>query len=64
MKGVSYLTDENNRRKAVVIELSALEQYEDDLEDLLDGLLAEARREGPKLPLADVIANLQKSGKL
>ncbi len=64
MKGVSYLTDENNRRKAVVIELSALEQYEDDLEDLLDGLLAEARREGPKLPLADVIANLQKAGKL
>lgn len=64
MKGVSYLTDEHNRRKAVVIELSALEQYEDDLEDLLDGLLAEARREGPKLPLADVIANLQKAGKL
>ena len=64
MKGVSYLTDENNRRKAVVIELSTIEQYEDALEDLLDGLLAEARKEGPKLPLADVIANLQKAGKL
>jgi uncharacterized protein YehS (DUF1456 family) len=64
MKGVSYLTDEHNQKKAVVIEIATLEHYTNELEDLLDGLIAESRKNDEKVPLANVISNLKKSGKL
>jgi hypothetical protein len=64
MKGVSYLTDGNNHKKAVVIELNTLERYSQELEDLLDGLIAECRRDDEKVPLVKVISNLKKAGKL
>ena len=64
MKGVSYLTDEQNHKKAVVIELSTLERYTQELEDLLDGLIAESRKNDEKVPLKKVISNLKKAGKL
>ncbi len=64
MKGVSYLTDEQNHKKAVVIEMSTLERYSQDLEDLLDGLIADSRKNDEKIPLEKVISNLKKAGKL
>jgi hypothetical protein len=64
MKGVSYLTDDQNKKKAVVIELATLEHYTQDLEDLLDGLIAESRKNDEKVPLKKVISNLKKAGKL
>ena len=64
MKGVSYLTDELNNKKAVVIEISTLEDYTNDLEDLLDGLIAEARKDDEKVPLKNVVSNLKNAGKL
>ena len=64
MKGVSYLTDDQNHKKAVVIEMSTLERYDHDLEDLLDGLIAESRKNDEKIPLKKVISNLKKAGKL
>jgi uncharacterized protein YehS (DUF1456 family) len=35
-----------------------------DLEDLLDGLIAESRKNDEKIPLKKVIANLKKAGTL
>ena len=64
MKGVSYIPDDQNIKKAVVIELTTLERYSNELEDLLDGLIAESRKNDEKVPLQDVIGNLKKSGKL
>lgn len=64
MKGVSYLTDENNQKKAVVIDLKTIERYEEELEDLLCGIIAESRKGEEKVPLKTVIASLKKSGKL
>jgi uncharacterized protein YehS (DUF1456 family) len=64
MKGVSYITDDQNHKKAVVIEMSTLEKYSQDLEDLLDGLIAESRKEDEKVPLENVIEHLKKAGKL
>ena len=64
MKGVSYITDEQNQKKAVVIELGTLERYTQDLEDLLDGLIAESRKDDEKVPLKKVIRDLKKTGKL
>jgi hypothetical protein len=64
MKGVSYITDESNRKKAVVIEMSLLKKHDCELEDLLDGIIADSRKNDEKIPLDSVIANLKKSGKL
>lgn len=64
MKGVSYLTDNKERKKAVVIEMSTLERYSNKLEDLLHGLIAESRKNDMKIPLKEVISDLKKAGKL
>jgi hypothetical protein len=64
MKGVSYLTDESNHKKAVVIDIKTLEHYNEDLEDLIDGIIAESRKNDEKAPLKKVISNLKKAGKL
>lgn len=62
MKGVSYITDELNNKKAVIIDMETLENYNDDLEDLFDGIIAESRKNDEKVPLATVINNLKKTG--
>jgi len=64
MKGVSFIMDEHNRKKAVIIELKAIEKHQPEIEDLLDGIIAESRKEEEKTALDKVIANLKKSGKL
>jgi hypothetical protein len=64
MKGVSYLTDENNHKKAVVIDIKTIERYDEELEDLFDGIIAESRKNDEKIPLKKVISNLKKAGKL
>jgi hypothetical protein len=43
MKGVSYITDDKNRKKAVVIEMKTLTNYDEQIVDLLDIIIAEAR---------------------
>ena len=58
MKGISYLTDESSNKKAVVIELSVLQNKPQQVEDLLDVLVAESRKNEPKLDWADVKRNL------
>ena len=59
MKGVSYLIDEQNRKKAVVIEMATLERYSRELEYFLAGLIAESRNDDEKIPLEKVITNLK-----
>lgn len=64
MKGVSFVTDDSDRRIAVQIDLQTLEQHRADVEDLLDGILASARENEETIPLDEVIANLRAQGKL
>jgi len=64
MKGVSYITDEKSRRKAVVIELKTLEKYDEQIEDLLDAIIAESRKDEPSVSWEDVKKRLKKKGKL
>ncbi|MEZ0486222.1 hypothetical protein [Fibrella aquatica] len=45
MKGINFLTDDSGRRTAVVIDIQT---YGEELEDFLDGLEAEARRNEPR----------------
>jgi len=64
MKGVNYITDEKNRKKAVVIEIKTIENHQEAVEDLLDTIIAEARKEEPKRNWEDVKKSLKKKGKL
>lgn len=64
MKGISYITDDKNRRQAVVIELKAFKKHEEEIEDLLDILIAESRKDEESIPFEKVIKSLKKKGKL
>lgn len=64
MKGVSYITDDKNRKKAVVIEMKTLVQYNEQIEDLFDVIIAESRGEEPTVAWEEVKAQLKKKGKL
>ncbi len=64
MKGVSYITDRQNRKKAVVIDLKTLEQYDEQIEDLFDVIIAESRKDEPSVSWEDVKKKLKKKGKL
>ena len=64
MKGVSYITDEKNQRKAVVIDLKTIEKGDEEIYDLIDVLVAEARKDEPKRSWESVKKSLKKKGKL
>jgi hypothetical protein len=64
MKGVSYITNNKNQKTAVVIDLKTLKKYEEQLEDLLDMVIAESRAEEPSVSWDSVKKNLKKKGKL
>ncbi len=64
MKGVTYVTDEQNRKVAVQIELKVLKKYNEAIEYLLNGIIAESRKDDKRVPLNKVIKGLKKSGKL
>ncbi len=61
MKGVSYITDEKNTRKAVIIDL---DRYGELWEDFYDFLTASKRKNEPKSSLNAVVKKLKKSGRL
>jgi hypothetical protein len=63
MKGVSYITDEKNRKKAVVIDLKTLEEYDDQIGDLFDVIIAESRRDEPSVSWETLKKRLKKKGK-
>lgn len=64
MKGVSFVTNDKNEKIAVQIDLKSIEKHQEAIEDLLDGIIAESRKNEKKVPLSKVISNLKKSGKL
>jgi len=64
MKGISYITDEHSRKKAVVIDLKTLEKFNNQVEDLLDCIIAESRVEEPASSWSTVKKRLKRKGKL
>lgn len=61
MEGINYLTDDQNQKVAVQIDLK---KYGELWEDFYDSLVAEERKNEEKIPLEEVIRNLQAAGKL
>ena len=61
MKGIQYLTDEEGKKTAVLIDLK---KHGDLWEDFYDSLVARARAEEPREALEEVKKQLKKQGKL
>jgi hypothetical protein len=64
MKGISYIIDGNNKKKAIVIDFSLFKNHEQEIEDILDVIIAEARKKEESIPFEKVMTNLKKKGKL
>ncbi len=64
MKGISYITDSKNRRQAVVINLKTFKKHEEEIEDLLDVIIAESRKDEPSISWEEVKKKLKRKGKL
>jgi len=61
MEGILYLTDENNNRKYVQIDL---EKYGDIVEDILDSLIIRSRKDEESYPIEEVLEELEMKGNL
>ncbi|HKK87530.1 MAG TPA: hypothetical protein VJ917_01690 [Saprospiraceae bacterium] len=61
MEGIRYVTDENNKKIAVQL---SFEVYGEYLEDLIDGLIAESRKDDEKISFDDLTKELEKEGLL
>jgi len=64
MEGISYITDNQNRKKAVVIDLKTIEQHEEDVHDLIDTLIAESRKNDELIDWEKAKEDLRSAGKL
>jgi len=64
MKGVTFITDETHNKRFVQIDLDKLEKYQDEIEDLLDVIVAESRKDEEEISWEDLKKQLQAEGKL
>jgi len=62
MEGIFFLTDDENKKRFVQIDI---DMYGGEyLQDLLDGLIAESRKNEASVSFDEVIIDLKKAGKL
>lgn len=64
MEGISYITDNRNRKKAVVIDLKTIEEHEDDVHDFIDTVIAESRKNDELIDWEKAKKDLKSAGKL
>ena len=65
MKGVSFVTNETSKKRYAQIDLKGISQYDDDaMEDLMDMLIAEARKDEKSIPWENVKEELIQEGKI
>ena len=64
MEGVTFITDEVLKKRFVQIDLEHLEKHPNEVEDLLDIIIAESRTDEESIPLDQVIKELKAEGKL
>ena len=64
MKGVTCITDETHNKRFVQIDLDRLEKYQDEIEDLLDVIVAESRKDDEEVSWNELKKQLRAEGKL
>jgi hypothetical protein len=61
MEGILYLTDDQNKKRYVQIDL---EKYGQVVEDILDSITIESRKKEPSYPIEEVMSELKTKGNL
>jgi len=64
MKGVSFVTNDKNEKVAVQIDLKVLGKHQEEIEDILDVLVAESRKDDEDINWSAAKKELKKAGKL
>ena len=64
MKGLSYITDNKNKKKALVIDLKTIKDDEESIHEFIDLLVAESRKNDQLMDWEDAKGKLRKAGKL
>ncbi|MBX2971480.1 MAG: hypothetical protein KF797_00105 [Flavobacteriales bacterium] len=64
MKGVTILHDEVNDKRFLQIDVAVLDKKREEVEDMIDALIAEQRAGQPTITLEALEKKLRKKGKL
>jgi hypothetical protein len=64
MKGINYITDYRNHKKAIVIDLKTIEDREEEVHEFIDVLIAESRKGDEQISWEEAKKQLRKKGKL
>jgi hypothetical protein len=64
MKGVAILKDEKNNRKILQVDIKEVAKRPSQFEDLMDVLIAEARKDEKEVGWENVKKQLRRKGKL
>lgn len=64
MKGVSFVLNDKNEKIAVQIDMKTLERHQDQVEDLLDVIIAENRKSDEDVSWESAKKELKKARKL
>jgi len=64
MKGVTFITDETHQKRFVQIDLEQLEKHQNEIEDLLDVIIAESRKNDEEVSWEELKGQLKAEGRL
>jgi len=64
MKGITFLKDEKSNKKILQIDVKEVAKNPEKFEDLLDIIIAEARKDEKTIPWETAKKQLKKGGKL
>jgi hypothetical protein len=64
MKGISYITDKDNKKISIIIDLKAIEKNEEEVHDFIDVLVAESRKNDEMIDWEVAKKQLKRKGKL
>ena len=65
MQSLTFITDETHNRRYVQIDLAEMANIDDEqLEDIMDVIVAEARKGDEKISLKDLESQLKAEGRL
>ena len=64
MKGVTIHEDKANKKQYLQIDVAELDKHREQIEDMMDGLVAEQRAGQPTISLDALEKKLRKQGKL
>ena len=64
MKGITLIKDETHNKRFVQIDVDTLQKFEERVEDLLDAIIAESRKDEEIVSWDAVKKELKKKGKL